>query len=201
MTVLSATHPTLVDRLLPARGLAKTAGLAVLGSAVLALSAKTQIPFWPVPLTMQTFAVLAIGMAYGRNLALGTVLLYLAEGAFGLPVFAQGGGAQYFLAAPSAGYLIGFAPAAALVGMLAERGWDRSVYATVAAMTLGTAVIFLFGVAGLARFLMLTEAMSVGEAAILALSSGIVPYLPGSVVKIALAAAVLPAIWRWLGRR
>ncbi len=191
MTVLSATHPTLAEKLWPEAGTLRVAGLLLAGSALLALSARVQIPFWPVPFTMQTFAVLVVGMAYGRNLALGTVLVYLAEGAVGLPVFASGGGLAYFATAASAGYLIGFVPAAALVGFLAARGWDRSVPATLAAMALGTAVIFLFGVLGLLRYMTLVDA----------LASGVLPYLPGAVLKIALAAAVLPPAWRLLGRR
>ena len=161
MTVLSATHPTLAARLWPEAGTLRIAGLLLVGSALLALSARVQIPVWPVPITMQTFAVLVIGMTYGRNLALGTVLVYLAEGAIGLPVFASGAGLAYFVAAPSAGYLIGFAPAAALVGLLAERGWDRSVPATLAAMALGTAVIFLFGVLGLLRYMIAVAGLAV----------------------------------------
>lgn len=191
MTVLSATHPTLAEKLWPEAGTLRVAGLLLAGSALLALSARVQIPFWPVPFTMQTFAVLVVGMAYGRNLALGTVLVYLAEGAVGLPVFASGGGLAYFATAASAGYLIGFVPAAALVGFLAARGWDRSVPATLAAMALGTAVIFLFGVLGLLRYMTLVDA----------LASGVLPYLPGAVLKIALAAALLPPVWRLLGRR
>ncbi|MEE8527239.1 MAG: biotin transporter BioY [Gammaproteobacteria bacterium] len=201
MTVLSATHPTLAERLWPEAGTLRIAGLLLAGSALLALSAKVQIPVWPVPITMQTFAVLVIGMTYGRNLALGTVLVYLAEGAIGLPVFASGAGLAYFVAAPSAGYLIGFAPAAALVGLLAERGWDRSVPATLAAMALGTAVIFLFGVLGLLRYLTAVDGLDPAMALQTALVSGVLPYLPGALLKIALAAALLPAAWRLLGRR
>ena len=201
MTVLSATHPSLAERLWPEAGTLRIAGLLLAGSALLALSARVQIPFWPVPITMQTFAVLVIGMAYGRNLALGAVLVYLGEGAIGLPVFASGAGVAYFAAAPSAGYLIGFVPAAALVGLLAERGWDRSVPATLAAMVLGTAVIFLFGVLGLIRYMTAVDGLDAATAMRTALVSGVLPYLPGAMLKIALAAMLLPAIWRVLGRR
>lgn len=174
--------------------------LALAGSLVLAISAKIQVPFWPVPMTMQTFAVTVIGMAYGLRLGTATVLLYLAEGAVGLPVFASGSGLAYF-AGPTGGYLIGFAVAAALCGRLAERGWDRSVWPTVAAMTLGTLVIFAFGLPWLAVFLAAAKSYAVGQAISAAVVTGFVPFVAGSVFKIALAAAVLPGAWWLIGRR
>ena len=119
------------------------------GTLALALSAKIQIPFWPVPLTMQTLVVLLIGMAYGWRLGGATLLLYLAEGAVGLPVFAgtpeKGIGLAYMLGT-TGGYLLGFALAAAACGALAERGWDRSFARVVAAMLIGNAIIYSTGV-------------------------------------------------------
>lgn len=94
--------------------------LMLVGSLLLAISAKIQVPFYPVPMTMQTFAVLVIGMAYGWRLGGATVLLYLAEGAAGMPVFASGAGLAY-LAGPTGGYLVGFLASAVLVGFLADR--------------------------------------------------------------------------------
>lgn len=165
--------------------------LALAGSALMAVAAKIQVPMWPVPMTMQTFAVLVIAMSYGLRLAGATMLLYLAEGAAGLPVFASGGGLAYF-AGPTAGYLVGFLVAAILVGWLAEKGWDRTVVSTLIAMALGTAAIFALGVAWLAIFL--------GDAD-KAIASGLTPFLLGAAVKIALAAAVLPMAWRLLSGR
>jgi biotin transport system substrate-specific component len=163
--------------------------LALIGTALLTLSAKIQVPFWPVPMTMQTFVVLVLGMAYGWRLAGATVLLYLAQGALGLPVFAGGGGAAY-LAGPTAGYLAGFLLAAVAVGWLAEHGWDRSVPRTLAAMLIGTAIIFACGIAWLSTLIGLPQAIA----------AGLVPFLLGEAVKIALATAILPFAWRLLRR-
>jgi biotin transport system substrate-specific component len=164
--------------------------LALVGSALLTLSAKIQIPFWPVPMTMQTFAVLVIGITYGSRLGAATVALYLAEGAAGLPVFAGGGGIAY-LAGPTAGYLFGFVIAAALVGWLAEHGWDRKASTTAAAMLLGNLVIYVSGLLWLGTF--------VGYGKVFAV--GMLPFLPGDVLKLALAAAILPTVWRFIRQK
>lgn len=188
MQATAGTAPTLIDTLWPRQsgGLLRLGLLAVAGSILMALSARAQVPMWPVPMTMQTFAVLVIGMAYGYRLAGATLLLYLAEGAVGLPVFASGGGIAYF-AGPTTGYLAGFLVAAVLVGWLGERGWDRSVPLTFVAMFFGTAIIFVLGVAWLAVFLNDFQA---------ALANGFSPFIVGAFVKIALAAAVLPIVWK-----
>jgi biotin transport system substrate-specific component len=164
--------------------------LALVGSALLTLSAKIQIPFWPVPMTMQTFAVLVIGITYGSRLGAATVALYLAEGAAGLPVFAGGGGIAY-LAGPTAGYLFGFVIAAALVGWLAEHGWDRKASTTAAAMLLGNLVIYVSGLLWLGTL--------VGYGKVFAV--GMLPFLPGDVLKLALAAAILPTVWRFIRQK
>jgi biotin transport system substrate-specific component len=168
----------------------RTIVLVLAGTALMALSAKLQVPMWPVPMTMQTFAVLVIGMAYGWRLGGATLLAYLAEGAAGLPVFASGAGLAY-MAGPTGGYLVGFVVAATLVGWLGERGWDRGVALTLAAMALGTAVIFAFGVAWLSTLIGFAPAIA----------NGMTPFLLGAAIKIALAAAVLPYAWRLIGRR
>lgn len=168
--------------------------LALAGSALLTISAKLQVPFWPVPMTMQTFVVLVLGMTLGPRLAALAILTYLAEGAFGLPVFAntpeRGLGLAY-MAGPTGGYLAGFLASAVLVGWLAERGWDRSFLGTAAAMLLGTAVIFGLGLAWLSGLIGLEQAIA----------SGLVPFLPAAALKIALATATLPLVWRALNRR
>lgn len=168
--------------------------LAVVGSLALWLSAKIQVPFYPVPMTMQTFVVLVIGMAFGWRLGGATILLYLAEGAVGLPVFAgtpeRGLGLAYMMG-PTGGYLVGFFFSAIVVGWLAERGWDRRVIPTLVAMVAGTAIIFAFGVLWLGAFIGWDQPV---------LDLGLIPFLPGAAFKIALAAAVLPAIWRLVDR-
>lgn len=170
--------------------LARNAALVVGGSALLALAARVQIPFVPVPMTLQDFAVLLLAMAFGWRLGGATVLCYLAEGALGLPVFARGGGLGYF-AGPTAGYLAGFLLAAVVVGWLAERGFDRRPATSAAAMGLGIALVLVCGASWLARF--------VGVDA--ALSTGLVAFLPAAAVKVGLATALLPSARRFLGER
>jgi biotin transport system substrate-specific component len=144
---------------------------------------------------MQTFVVLTLGVAYGWRLGGATVLLYLAAGAIGLPVFAgtwsEGGGMVHLVAGPTAGYLVGFAIAAAAVGRLAERGWDRSPVTAAAAMVVGNLVIYGLGVAWLGTLI------GYGPA----LEHGLLPFLFGDAVKVALGAALLPLAWKALGRR
>ncbi|GAB2177457.1 biotin transporter BioY [Dongia sp. agr-C8] len=165
--------------------LVKQAALVIAGGLLLAVSAHVKVPFWPVPMTMQTFVVLMIGAVYGRNLALATVAAYLVEGAVGLPFFAAGGGLA-ILAGPTAGYLFGFLIAAGLVGHLANRGMGRSVASAVAIFIAGDVAIFVCGVAWLSTL--------IGFQA--AIVNGLVPFLLAEVVKIALACALLPGAWK-----
>lgn len=164
--------------------------LALAGSLLLAICAQVQVPMWPVPMTMQTFAVLLIGLAYGPRLGAATVALYLAEGAIGLPVFAGLAGGAHHLIGVTGGYLFGFVVAAGVVGLLAERGWSHSMLATALAMIIGSAIIYLLGVGWLASFLGLDQAIKLG----------MLPFLAGDAVKAALAALALPVAWRCLGR-
>jgi biotin transport system substrate-specific component len=191
MTIAHATHLTLVEAVWPPDRLraVRAISLAVAGTALLAVSAKIQVPFWPVPMTMQTFVVLVLGAAYGWRLGGATLALYLAEGAAGLPVFAKGGSLAYF-AGPTGGYLIGFLLAAVLVGWLAERGSDRAVLRTLAAMLIGTAIIFVCGIGWLATLIGLNKAIA----------AGLTPFLASEAFKVALAAAVLPLAWQVLRR-
>jgi len=191
MSIATVAHQSLIDRLWPAaeRPLVRQAILVVLGSLLLWASAKAQVPMWPVPMTMQSFVVLVIGMGYGFRLGTATVVLYLIEGAVGLPVFAgtpeKGIGLAYMVGT-TGGYLVGFVVAAAAVGWLAERGWDRTLPKAVAAMAVGSVLLLVPGVAWLA--------VLIGGAK--AISLGLVPFIAGSVVKLALAAAVMPLAWR-----
>jgi len=191
MSTAIVTHQPLIDRLWPAaeRPLVRQAVLVVLGSLLLWASAKAQVPMWPVPMTMQSFVVLVLGMGYGFRLGTATVVFYLIEGAVGLPVFAgtpeKGIGLPYMMG-PTGGYLIGFVIAAGTVGWLAERGWDRSLTKAVAAMALGSVLLLVPGVAWLA--------VLIGGAK--AVSLGLTPFIVGTVVKLALAAAVMLLAWR-----
>jgi biotin transport system substrate-specific component len=177
--------------------------LAVVGSIVLALSAKAQVPFYPVPMTLQTLAIMAISAAYGTRLAVATVLLYLLEGFFGLPVFANTppavAGPAYFLGT-TGGFLIGFLALAFIVGYAADRGWDRSTPKLFAAMVVADAVVFALGFTWLAWFAHLSSgATGIGPAS--AWTGGVLNFLLADLLKIALAALAIPASWTLVERR
>ena len=167
--------------------------LIALGTALLTLSAKVNLPLPYVPMTLQTLVVLVIGAAYGWRLGCATVIAYLAEGAFGLPVFAGPAGGLAPLLGPTAGYLFGFVAAAFVTGWLSERGWDRSVPLLFVAMGLGHIVILAAGFGWLAFGVKLGV-----ERAWLV---GIAPFLAASLIKNGLGAALVPAIRRLLDRR
>ena len=171
--------------------------LMLAGSAFIALSAQVTVPMWPVPMTGQTFAVLLVGAAYGWRLGGATLLLYMGEGVIGIPVFAKAAFGPAVLLGPTGGYIMGFVLAAAVVGYLAERGWDRSVWRTALAMLAGNLVIYLFGLPWLAAFLAGTGNEAPLQAAI---TFGLVPFLLGDGLKLALAACLLPVAWKFMGR-
>ncbi len=196
MTSSTLTHPTLVTAALPQPNLAlRNVLLAVAGSLALWASAKIQIPFFPVPMTMQTLVVLLIGMAYGWKLGAATVGLYLMQGAVGLPVFAgtpeKGIGLAYMMG-PTGGFLVGFVLAAAVVGFLAQRGWDRSTGTTALAMLIGNSTIYVPG--------LLWLGMVVGWDKPI-LQWGMTPFLLGDLAKLLIAAALMPALWKLLSKR
>ncbi len=167
-------------------------GMIVAGSLVVALGAQLEVrlPFTPVPLTGQPFAVLLVGALLGARRGAAAMLTYLGEGALGLPVFAGGAAGPAAMLGPSGGYLAGFVPAAFVTGFLAERGWDRRFLTTWAAMALGSTMLFACGLPWLAQF--------VGWDNVLA--TGLLPFLPGDLVKQVLAALALPSAWS-LARR
>ena len=167
--------------------------LVALGTALLTMSAKINLPLPYVPMTLQTLVVLMIGAAYGWRLGTTTVLAYLAEGAIGFPVFAGPVGGLAPLSGPTAGYLAGFVIAAFTTGWLSERGWDRSVPLLFVAMAAGHIVILGCGFAWLAF------GMKLGvEKAWLV---GIAPFIAASLIKNALGAALVPAVRRGVDRR
>jgi biotin transport system substrate-specific component len=167
--------------------------LVALGSALMALSAKVNLPLPYVPMTLQTLVVLMIGAAYGWRLGSATMIAYLAEGAMGLPVFAGPVGGIAPLVGPTAGYLYGFVLAAFVIGWFAERGWDRNVVLLFAAMAVGHVVIFIAGFGWLAY--------GIGLGADKAWLVGVAPFIAASVVKNALGAALMPAVRRIVDRR
>jgi len=197
---------TLVGHLWPASSMnwTRTILLAVLGSAIVALAAQVSIPMLPVPMTLQTLAVLAVGGAYGARLGAGTLALYALEGAVGLPVFAN---FQAGLFLPTGeiiatgGYIIGFIVAAGLVGYLIEKGWGASVLKLCAAMLLGAAVLYIPGLLWLTGWLAIMKGMDATSAMAVALTSGMLPFIPGDIIKAVLAALAFPAAFSLLGRK
>jgi biotin transport system substrate-specific component len=186
--------------------LLRGAMLALAGSLFVALCAQITVPLWPVPVTGQTFAVLSVGLVCGWRVGGAALLLYLIEGALGLPFFAGGAGGWASVVGPSGGYIWGFVLAAALVGYLAERGWDRNVWRTAAALFLGNVVLYVPGLIWLALFyagpgqdyIAATGATTAWGASI---NAGLLPFLLGDALKLALAASLVPAIWSLLHRR
>lgn len=184
---------TLTAVLIPETGLLRDVVLIVVFSLINAAAAQVSIPlpFTPVPVTGQTFAVLLTGALLGSRLGASSLLLYLAEGAAGLPVFALGRSGLATLLGPTGGYLIAFPVAAFVVGWLAERGWDRQILATALAMAVGNVVIYAGGVSWLTRF-------AGGLAQTVQL--GMLPFLIGDFVKLVLAAVLLQAGWAFVSR-
>jgi len=164
--------------------------LIIGGSLLIGLCAQVKIllPFSPVPITGQTFAVLMIGTLLGPWRGSLAVLAYIIEGAVGLPVFALGGGFAVLIG-PTGGYLVGFIPAAYITGLLAQKGWDRRIGTTILAMVLGNIVIYAFGLFWLCCLTGINRAV---------LSVGLYPFVVGDLLKIASAAAVLPSGWKLL---
>ncbi|MFI6535176.1 biotin transporter BioY [Nonomuraea sp. NPDC050547] len=190
----SAERPAVLSDLLPGARV-RDLTLIVGGAALTGLAAQVSfpIPGSPVPVSGQTFAALLVGASLGMNRAALSMLLYLAVGLAGVPWFADGntawaGGGLV----PSFGYVIGFVAAGVLVGRLAARGGDRTPLRTVGTMILGNLAIYAFGL----PVLMAITGMDLGRA----VAVGIVPFLVGDAVKIALAAGLLPAAWKLAGR-
>ncbi len=165
------------------------AALVVGGSLLLWLSAKVQVPFWPVPMTLQVMALFAIAATFGLRLGLATVALYVMEGALGLPVFAgtpeKGIGLAYMMG-PTGGYIVGFLLMAAVVGWLADRSWSRHPLKLFIAGLIGLALVYLPGLAWLAQFVGTDKA----------LTFGFWPFILGDLVKLAVVALAIPAAWK-----
>ena len=192
----ATTRNVLADTFGPDLGTAlrvKQGILVVLGIAALVIAAKIRVPMWPVPITMGTFAILSIGAAYGPRLGLVTVLGYMLIGALGFDVFAGSStelnGLAYMMG-NTGGYLAGYVLAALSLGLLARRGWDRSVGLMVLAMLIGNAIIYVPGLFWLGQLHGWDQPI---------LEWGLYPFMIGDALKLALAAALFPAIWRQVG--
>lgn len=190
MTTTVAIRPRVLADLVPG-GLARDVALVAGAAALTGMAAQIAIPlpFTPVPISLQTFAVLFSAAAIGPVRAGAGMLLYLLAGMAGVPWFSEQGSGWAF---PSFGYIIGFVVAAVLVGALARRGADRTASGTVLTMVLGNLVIYAIGV----PYLALALGVELGQAILL----GAVPFLVGDGLKILLAAGLLPAAWRIIGR-
>lgn len=160
------------------------------GSFLIAIMAQLEIrlPFSPVPITGQTFAILVVAMALGAVRGGLAVLAYLIEGFAGLPVLAGGAAGIIHLFGPTGGYLVGFLASAVMVGFLAERGWDRNIVLTLVAMYFATIIIFCIGLCWLGVFVPYDQVYSLG----------LWPFIPGAIIQIAAAALLLPTIRRFV---
>ena len=194
MTTIAFPRETLLMPAARPSSMGRSLGLAFAFSLLIAASAQIRIPlpFTPVPITGQTFAVLLCGALLGSRWGALAVVLYLAEGAMGLPFFTgAASGLAYLLGAKTAGYLFGFLPGAWLAGILCERGWDKSVPRAALAMSLGSLVISGCG------WIVLSHLIGASTA----FTGGVLPFLPGDALKIALAAALLPLGWQLTQRQ
>ena len=191
MSSITSLSPRTLADVIPG-GLARSVALVVGGAGLVGLSAQVVVPlpFSPVPLSLQTFSVLLVGAVLGSRRGVASMALYLLAGIAGVPWFAQ---QQSGWAFASFGYVVGFVIAAYLVGRLAERGADRTVLRSVGLMVAGNLAIYAVGVPGL----VLITGMGIGQALLV----GVVPFLIGDALKIALAAGLLPASWKLVGDR
>jgi biotin transport system substrate-specific component len=190
----ATTARPLVSLALPEKGTARLVmqvGLTVLGTLILTLSAKTKVVLGPVDMSMQTLAIFMIAASFGMRLGVATLLLYMAEGAMGFPVFQstpeKGIGIAYMLGS-TGGYLAGFVVMAAIVGWAADRFWDRNPLKLFGAMLAAEIVMLAMGFAWLAAL--------IGAGA--AWQFGVAPFLLPDLIKVALASALVPALWSLL---
>ncbi len=197
MAIATTARP-LVSLALPDKGVARLAtqlGIALLGTLVLTLSAKTKVVLGPVDLSLQTLAILLLAVTLGMRLGVATLLLYMAEGAMGLPVFQstpeKGIGLVYMLGS-TGGYLAGFVVMAAIVGWAADRGFDRNPFRLFGVMMVAEAIMMAMGFGWLATLIGAEKAWQFG----------VMPFIVPDLVKVALASALVPAVWALLpGKR
>lgn len=192
---MSSQAATLRTAVFPRVGWAADVALVCAGAALIAGAAQVSIPlpFTPVPVTGQTFAVLLVGAGLGTLRGGASGLLYLLLGLVGAPVYADGHHGLAVLTGATGGYLVAFPLAAALSGRLAERRWDRRFSSAVGAMLTGNVLVYLVGLPWLS--------VSLGTGLERTLELGLYPFVPGDLAKLYLAAALLPSAWRLVGRR
>ena len=194
MTMQLPGNAALVDRVVPRSAVNDTA-LILSGAVFTAYAAQLVIPMWPVPITAQTLAVLLVGSVLGATRGAISLIAYFSMGAFGLPVFSAATSLSF---GPTFGYLVGFVAAAAVVGYLSERGWHKSVTGVLGSFAIANSVIYLFGLPWLA--FVLGNLGAANDLTAVA-AAGLAPFIVGDVLKMILAAALLPHAWKYLGKK
>jgi len=194
MTIQLASQAALIDRVIP-RSAINNVALILSGAVFTAYAAQLVVPMWPVPITAQTLAVLLVGSVLGATRGAISLIVYFSMGALGLPVFSAATSLSF---GPTFGYLVGFIAAAAVVGYLSQRGWHKSVAGVLGSFAIANSVIYLFGLPWLAFVL-----GSLGAANDLAsvAAAGLAPFILGDVIKMTVAAALLPLAWKFLGKK
>jgi len=194
MSMQLSSQTALIDRVVP-RSMVNDAALILSGAVLTAYAAQLVIPMWPVPITAQTLAVLLVGSVLGATRGAISLVTYFSMGALGLPVFSAATSMSF---GPTFGYLVGFVAAAAVVGYLSERGWHKTVAGVLASFAIANTVIYLFGLPWLAFALgNLGAANDLASVA----AAGLAPFIIGDVLKMLLAAALLPLAWKFLGKK
>lgn len=192
MNTAYAKPDTLLGTALAPMDRTRSVSLVFAFSLLMALSAQFAIPIGPVPITGQTFVVLLTGALLGSRLGAAAMIVYLLEGASGLPFFSQGRGGLAHLLGPTGGYLVAFPAAAFITGAFAEHGWDKKFHTAVAAMGIGSVIIML---SGWTWFSLVTS-----TSPLVAFQATVLPFIPGDIVKVLLAAAALPIGWKLVRR-
>ena len=194
MTMQLSGQSALVDRVIP-RSAINNVALILSGAVFTAYAAQLVIPMWPVPITAQTLAVLLVGSVLGATRGAISLIVYFSMGAMGLPVFSAATSLSF---GPTFGYLVGFIAAAALIGYLSERGWHKSVTGVLGSFAIANSVIYVFGLPWLA-FALGTLGAANDLASVAA--AGLAPFIIGDVIKMTIAAAILPLAWKFLGKK
>jgi len=203
MAVTLTTPNTLLGVFQPKGDAAKLAtnlATVVLGTLLITIAAKINVPVWPVPVTLQSFAIAALAAAFGARIGVATVALYLMEGAFGLPVFATGGGLAY-LAGPTGGFLVGFLAQAAIIGYAADRGASTRPLTLFGAMLVATAVLYGLGFAWLVAMAGIASWVDQNNVIASAFAGAVQPFIVWDLLKMALAALTVTGLWEVFAAR
>lgn len=204
MAMTFATSNTLLGALQPKTRTAQAAAsvaVVVLGSLLLTLAAKTSVPVWPVPVTLQSMAVAIIAGALGWRLGVATVAFYLAQGLVGIPVFAGAFAGIPYVLGPTGGFLIGFLVMAAIIGALADRGAMRNAFTAFGAMAAGAAVMFVFGFVWLLTLSGQAGWIDQSNVVVSAFNGAVKPFVLWDALKMAFAALTVVGGWALVNRR